>query len=317
MSESLRIAQNFPLAQTPPDASAYHLLDAGGGERLEQWGQYRLRRPDPRAPADADERRAAPALWADVDAWYEGAAGRGCWRRLTDVPERWVVHHGGLAFQIKLAPFKHTGLFPEQVDHWRWLARTASRLRDADRADSADGHDAAGARPHVLNLFAYTGGATVALARAGCQVTHVDASRPALVWAKENARLNDLPADAVRWIEDDAAAFVRREVRRGKRYRGVVLDPPAFGRTPSGAVWKLDRDLPDLLRACASLLDASAFVLINDYSDAADADHLATMLADIIRPRDGKPRVDRGRLRLTSTHGSVLDTGAYVRATPR
>ena len=197
--------------------TGYRLLDAGRGERLEQWGPYRLRRPDPRAGMG----RALPAeQWSQIHAQYLGEAGHGHWERLIpDLPERWTIAHGGITLVVKLAPFKHTGVFPEQADHWRWMA-----------AVSAD-------RPlRVLNLFAYTGGATMALARAGHHVTHVDASKPALTWARENAAANQLAPDAIRWIQDDALTFVRRELRRGKSYDAAILDPPAFGRTPDGRV---------------------------------------------------------------------------------
>jgi 23S rRNA (cytosine1962-C5)-methyltransferase len=271
--------------------TGYRLLDAGRGERLEQWGPYRLRRPDPRAGMG----RALPAeQWSQIHAQYLGEAGHGHWERLIpDLPERWTIAHGGITLVVKLAPFKHTGVFPEQADHWRWMA-----------AVSAD-------RPlRVLNLFAYTGGATMALTRAGHHVTHVDASKPALTWARENAAANQLAPDAIRWIQDDALTFVRRELRRGKSYDAAILDPPAFGRTPDGRVWRLTDQLHDLLESVAKLLPEPAFLLINDYSRDAEQHPLASLLASTIRT---KGAIESGRLELPLPAGRVLDTGAYVR----
>jgi 23S rRNA (cytosine1962-C5)-methyltransferase len=270
--------------------TGYRLLDAGRGERLEQWGPYRLRRPDPRAGMG----RAWPAeQWSQIHAQYRGEAGHGHWERLAaDLPERWTIDHGGITLVVKLAPFKHTGVFPEQADHWRWMTSLTSRPLS------------------VLNLFAYTGGATMALTRAGHQVTHVDASKPALTWARENAAANHLAPDAIRWIQDDAATFVRRELRRGKRYDAAILDPPAFGRTPDGRVWRLQDQLPDLLARVAELLPEPTFLLINDYSRDAEQQPLATLLASTIGARGV---IESGRLELPLPAGRVLDTGAYVR----
>lgn len=283
---------------TAPSPSTYTLLDAGRGERLEQWGPYRLRRPDPRATMG----RAMPAsAWDQVDARYAGEAGRGRWDRLTDdLPERWTITHGGVELVVKLAPYKHTGVFPEQAEHWRWMSQLTALTAAAT----------AGRALSVLNLFAYTGGATMALVRAGCKVTHVDASKPALAWARENAAANSLAADAVRWIQDDAATFVRRELRRGRRYDAALMDPPAFGRTPDGRVWKLSDQFPDLLRDVVSLLEQPVFLLINDYSRDADPTTLAHLVESALALRRG---VEAGHLQLRTTNGRQLDTGAFVR----
>jgi 23S rRNA (cytosine1962-C5)-methyltransferase len=279
--------------------SGFALLDAGRGERLEQWGPYRVRRPDPRATMG----RALPAeIWSQIHAQYLGEAGHGRWERTGDLPNRWTIEHGGITLVVKLAPFKHTGVFPEQADHWRWMTSVAATAR------------AGAARPlAVLNLFAYTGGATIALARAGHQVTHVDASKPALTWARENAAANHLPADAIRWIQDDAATFVRRELRRGKRYDAAIMDPPAFGRTPDGRVWRLRDQLPELLESVVALLAEPTFLLINDYSRDAEQEPLATLLTTALKPRATPGELEAGRLELPLPAGRVLDTGAFVR----
>jgi 23S rRNA (cytosine1962-C5)-methyltransferase len=313
----------------------YELLDAGHGERLERWGAYRLRRPDPRAAGLMRQRPARE--WDQVDARYHGDAGRGAWTRETAVPDQWIVRHDGLALVIRLAPFKHTGLFPEQAMHWRWMRATAARATAATagvKADATAGAETgAGAERRalrVLNLFAYTGGATIALARDGHQVTHVDASKPALAWARENARVNELPADAIRWIQDDVPTFVARERRRGRHYDAVLLDPPAFGRAPKSAakghaIWRVEQDLLPLLENVLALLVNPVFVLINDYARDADPGALDLLLRPLLRARGWLPPrtgdtdepeqdgLDSGRLSLRTSGDQLLDTGAYVR----
>lgn len=294
------------------NAAGYALLDAGDGERLERWGAYVLRRPDARALALT--RRLPADAWRRADAHYRGDAGSGAWSRRTDLPERWLVTHGDVILTVKLAPYKHTGVFPEQAAHWRWMqAMAAHGGRHAQDAEPAGVH-----RPlRVLNLFAYTGGATLALAKAGCHVTHVDASKPALAWAKENARANDLPADAIRWIEDDAAAFVARELRRGRTYDAALLDPPAFGRAPKGratggaaggGLWRLDEHLPALLRDLRQLLPDPLFVLINDYARDADAGALAALLHQTMRGAGAAEAMNASGLHAASLATAGLDT---------
>ena len=287
---------------TAPTPSNYTLLDAGGGERLEQWGPYRLRRPDPRATGA----RARPtAEWERVDARFHGEAGRGSWERLNDVPERWTIDHGGLTLIVKLAPFKHTGVFPEQAEHWHWMTRAAGAAPAKADASSA-------ARPlEILNLFAYTGGATIALAKAGHKVTHVDASKPALAWARENASANGLAADAVRWIQDDAATFVRREIKRERVYDAALMDPPAFGHTPRGGIWRVDDQLEPLVADVLSLMPEPVFFLINHYAREADGRELMRAITSHLPPtlRAG----EHGVLRLKTSTGRSLDTGVYAR----
>jgi 23S rRNA (cytosine1962-C5)-methyltransferase len=284
----------------------YVLIDAGGGERLEQWGPYRLRRPDPRATGV----RARPsAEWDRIDARFHGEAGRGRWERIADIPERWTIDHGGVTLVVKLAPFKHTGVFPEQAEHWRWMTRAA--------AGAAVAGEAGRTQPlEILNLFAYTGGATVALAKAGHKVTHVDASKPALAWARENAAANALAADAVRWIQDDAATFVRREIKRGRVYDAALMDPPAFGHTPRGAIWRVDDQLEPLVADVLSLLRDPVFFLINHYAREADGSELVRVVTPHLPPtlrEDNGALAEHGVLRLKTSAGRPLDTGVYAR----
>jgi 23S rRNA (cytosine1962-C5)-methyltransferase len=291
-------------------AGPYRLLDFGRGRRLEQWGGVRLARPDSRV---VGEPRLPDAAWAAADAVFEGRVGGGRWHPARALPDRWPVDHAGLRFSVGCAPSGHTGLFPEQASHWSWMIEALAAATGPGGAPHGPG--AAPAR-EILNLFAYSGGASVALAQAGARVTHVDASRPAIGWARENAALNGV--STIRWIHEDARRFVDREHRRGRRYDGLLLDPPAFGRGPSGE-WRLERDLPDLLEAAAGLLAPSpAFVLLNVYSGDLDATDLAPLLtwATGLDPDGRAGTVESGTLSLTAEDGRTLPTGLYARMAP-
>ena len=263
----------------------YALLDSGHGEKLERLGPWVLRRPDPQAMWSP---RQAPADWnarahlvfrRESDRggrWVPGGAGE-------QPPERWEITPGGARLVVRPTPFKHVGLFPEQASNWAW---TAERLRPhrGKRGDE---------RAKVLNLFAYTGAATVFAARAGAFVTHVDSSKPALRWARENAAASELPGDAVRWIEDDALAFVRREIRRGKRYQGVLLDPPPYGRGPGGEKWVFEDQIADLVAQLGELLAPDAFVVLSCYAVGTSPLAFANLLGEL-----GPGRVEAGELAL-------------------
>ena len=271
-----------------------------------------LARPDARATG-------RPALdhdaWSRADATYEGriggSTGGGRWRTTRPLPGRWPIEHAGLRFLVGCAPSGHTGLFPEQADHWAWMVN-ALTLSPGDAPGGAPG------APEVLNLFAYTGGASIALAAAGARVTHVDTSRPAIGWARDNAGLNGV--STIRWIHEDARRFVDREHRRGRRYDALLLDPPAFGRG-AGGDWQLDRDLPGLLEAAVALLaPAPAFVLLNVYTgelDAADVDRLLAWALDVRPDGGGLGPIEAETLTLTSADGRRLPTGVYARAARR
>ena len=282
---------------TPPQT--YTLLDFGDGRRLEQWGPYRLARPDPTArgtpPAD-------PGAWRSADARYEGEKGRGTWvQPARPLPESWPVDFDDVRLAVRLAPYKHTGVFPEQQQNWRW---TRERARSAGRP------------LNVLNLFAYTGGATVSLAREGHFVTHVDASKPAIGWAKANADLNTLPGDRVRWILEDAPKFVAREIRRGRTYDGIILDPPAFGHSPSGKTWRAERDLAPLLEDCRDLLaERPAFLVLNGYAQNDTPASFHRLLSGILRARTRLTNFDieARELNLAAPDGRELSTGIVAR----
>ncbi|MEG1684305.1 MAG: class I SAM-dependent methyltransferase, partial [Oscillospiraceae bacterium] len=227
----------------------YELLDCGGGEKLERWDRQILVRPDPQAIWETP--RTHPG-WRNANARYLRAqTGGGHWEK-SNLPEQWLAHYGELTFQIKPMNFKHTGLFPEQAVNWDFAMK---QIRTADRPI------------RVLNLFAYTGGATVACAKAGAEVCHVDAARGMVAWARENAKASGLENAPIRWIVDDCAKFVEREIRRGKTYDAIIMDPPSYGRGPGGEVWKLEDNLYPFLKLCAGALsDKPLFVLVNSYT---------------------------------------------------
>lgn len=231
------------------DWKDYEILDTSDGEKLERWKDILLIRPDPQViwntPRDAQ--------WSRANARYlRSSSGGGHWEDASLKKREWTVDYKGLTFKISPTGFKHTGLFPEQAVNWDYMA---SRIREAGRPVK------------VLNLFAYTGGATLACARAGAQVCHVDASKGMVAWARENAALSGLAEKPIRWIVDDCAKFVQREIRRGSRYDGIIMDPPSYGRGPGGEVWKLEEKIYELLELCAQLLSEDAlFFLLNSYT---------------------------------------------------
>ena len=277
----------------------YAVLDAGGGEKLERWGDVILRRPDPQTiwpPAD-------PALWRQAQAHYHRSErGGGSWEILRPLPEKWSIRHGELRFWVKPTGFKHTGLFPEQAANWQWMDGLIRRRITAG-----------GEAPRVLNLFGYTGGASLACAAAGAHVTHVDAAKGMVLWAKENRELSGLPETSFRFIVEDALAFVRREIRRGHSYDGILMDPPSYGRGPSGEVWKLEDELFGLVDTCAQALsDRPLFFLINGYTTGFQASVLDNLLLRCVVSRHGG-ETDSGELCLPVETGGVLPCGASGR----
>ena len=274
----------------------YEVLDTGGGEKLERWGSVILRRPDPQTIWPQND----PALWRQAQAVYHRSErGGGSWEFLAKLPESWTVRHWELRFRVRPTGFKHTGLFPEQAANWDWMD---GLIRRSGRTDV-----------RVLNLFGYTGGATVACAAAGAHVTHVDAAKGMVQWAKENRELNKLPETSFRFIVEDALRFVQREIRRGSRYDGILMDPPSYGRGPSGEVWKLEDELFGLIDTCAQVLSEDPlFFLVNSYTTGFQASVLANMISRCVaRPHGGK--VTAEELCLPVTAGGVLPCGASGR----
>ena len=227
----------------------YEVIDTSAGEKLERWGQYILVRPDPQVIWNTPK---VSRGWKKMNGHYHrNKKGGGEWE-FFDLPEQWTIRYRSLTFNLKPFSFKHTGLFPEQATNWDWFSE---KIRNAGRPIK------------VLNLFAYTGGATVACAKAGASVCHVDAAKGMVAWAKDNARLSGLADAPIRWIVDDCAKFVEREIRRGKTYDAIIMDPPSYGRGPSGEVWKLEENLYPFVRLCAQVLsDRPLFVILNSYT---------------------------------------------------
>lgn len=271
----------------------YELLDATGGERLERWGKHTLIRPDPQVIWHEPRRH---KRWNSADAVYtRSQSGGGSWSK-NNLPESWNLKWRDLSFRVKPTGFKHTGLFPEQAANWMVL----------DRASRNTG------RPlSILNLFAYTGAATIVCANAGAKVTHVDAAKGMVAWARENAELNHTEA---RWIVDDCGVFVEREFRRGNRYDGIIMDPPSYGRGTNGQVWKLEDDLYGFVKKTFSLLsDNARFFIINSYTTGLAPSVLRYLLEALIVPRfGGRVEADELGLRVSAT-GLLLPSGATGR----
>ena len=252
------------------DWKDYELLDCGSGEKLERWGKYILVRPDPQAIWDTPRTLSG---WNRPHARYaRSSTGGGQWAK-KEVPERWTVGYKGLTFNIKPMNFKHTGLFPEQAANWDFCM---DAIRNAGRPIS------------VLNLFAYTGGATVACAAAGASVCHVDAAKGMVAWAKENAQSSRVADKPIRWIVDDCAKFVEREIRRGRTYDAVIMDPPSYGRGPSGEIWKLEENLWPFVELVTQVLsDKPLFFLINSYTTGLAPSVLTYILETLVSKKYG------------------------------
>jgi len=279
----------------------YELCDASDGERLEKWGKYTLVRPDPQV-IWRDAR--THTLWSRPDASYRRAkSGGGAWNE-NRLPDAWTIAYGSLRFRIKPMGFKHTGLFPEQATNWDWFSELI-RERKAE-----------GKEVKVLNLFAYTGGATVAAAAAGARVCHVDAAKGMVAAAKENAALSGLSDAPIRYIVDDCKKFIERELRRGNRYDGIIMDPPSYGRGPTGEVWKLEESIDGFVALTAGLLsDEPLFFLLNSYTTGLSA-HAMKCVADLrIGNRRGY-RSEAEEIGLPVSQKSiVLPCGSSVRVT--
>lgn len=273
----------------------YELLDCGDGEKLERWNRQILVRPDPQAIWEAPRRNSA---WNHPDARYvRSNTGGGHWER-KKLPEQWSVHYGALTFQVKPMNFKHTGLFPEQAVNWDWFSE---KIKHANRPVK------------VLNLFAYTGGATLAAAAAGASVTHVDASKGMVTWAKENAVASGLKDAPIRWLVDDCVKFVEREIRRGNHYDAIIMDPPSYGRGPKGEIWKIEEAIHPLVKLCTQILsDDPLFFLINSYTTGLQPAVLAYLLGTEMKRFHGKVMAEEIGLPVSS-NGFVLPCGASGR----
>ena len=276
----------------------YEVLDTSGGEKLERWGNYVLVRPDPQVIWNTPKN---DPLWRKYDARYaRSSTGGGTWSNL-HLPEHWQVRYKELTFNVKPMNFKHTGVFPEQAANWDFIMET---IRSAGRPINA------------LNLFAYTGGATLACAAAGASVCHVDAAKGMVAWAKENAKSSGLAEKPIRWIVDDCAKFVEREIRRGRRYDAIIMDPPSYGRGPSGEIWKLEENLWPFVQLVSQVLsDNPLFVIINSYTTGL-APSVVGYIMDSIFTKQYGGHSECGELGLpVSDSGLVLPCGSTGRWT--
>lgn len=273
----------------------YEVIDCSKGEKLERWGSYILVRPDPQVIWDTPRRERG---WQKPNGHYHRSQkGGGEWE-FFDLPQQWQIPYGSLTFNLKPFSFKHTGLFPEQAVNWDWFGE---KIRRASRPVK------------VLNLFAYTGGATLAAAAAGASVTHVDASKGMVTWAKENAISSGLGDAPIRWIVDDCVKFVEREIRRGNHYDAIIMDPPSYGRGPKGEIWKIEEAIHPLVRLCVQLLTKKPlFFLINSYTTGLQPAVLAYLLGTELKGFGGTVTAEEIGLPVTAS-GLVLPCGASGR----
>lgn len=280
----------------------YRLLDSGSGRKLERFGKFIVDRPEPQAlwqprlPADR---------WTSAHAVFsgEGDEEAGKWRQQAPVPESWPIKLHDVTLICRLSAFRHLGLFPEQLPHWDWMGE---RIADAQKALGTE-------RPRVLNLFAYTGAATLLAAKAGAEVVHVDASKKAVAWARENQSASKLSDAPIRWMLDDARKFVAREVRRGRTYHVILVDPPKFGRGPTGEVWDLFEHLPPLMNDCVRLLaPQQSSLVLTAYAIRASAVSIGQLLGEALGPRGG--HLETGELAILEENGArAVPTSLYSR----
>lgn len=271
--------------------SDYELLDSGENMKLERFGDIIVARPETQALWG--KRR--PDIWETAHAEFTFRDKKGSWIMKKSISGSWESSWGNVRFLARLTGFKHTGIFPEQAPNWQWVTEKVSELKT----------------PKILNLFGYTGIASIVAAQAGAFVTHVDASKQSLDWANENARLSNIPEDKIRWILDDALAFVKREARRGATYDGIILDPPAFGRGAKNEVWKIEEDLPVLLDALKNLLaESNSFFLLNGYAAGYSPRSFAQAVESVFGGING----EAGELHIKETESErVIPSGIYVR----
>ena len=274
----------------------YEVLDTSGGEKLERWGKYLLVRPDPQVIWNTPHEH--PGWKKKNGHYHRSSKGGGEWEFI-NLPDEWSISYKDLTFHLKPFSFKHTGLFPEQAVNWDWFSNLIAH---------------AGRPVKVLNLFAYTGGATVSAAKAGAQVTHVDASKGMVSWAKENAAASGLADAPIRWLVDDCTKFVEREIRRGNHYDGIIMDPPSYGRGPKGEIWKIEENIFPFVELTAKLLsDKPLFFLINSYTTGLQPAVLSYMLNLTVKKKfGGKVSAEEIGLPVSST-GLVLPCGASGR----
>lgn len=273
----------------------YELIDSGNGHKLERYGEYTLVRPDPEA---LWQKTSPESVWKEAHLEFERTAHRTKWIIKDGVKRNWTIEFGNLNFQIQPSSFKHTGLFPEQLPNWQWMERV---IKNANK------------KPTVLNLFAYTGGATLACAKAGAEVCHVDGSKTAVAWARTNAELSGLTDAPIRWIVDDVLLFLKREIKRGRKYDAIIMDPPSFGHGPKDELWKIEEHFLELMQLCREILsDEPLFVLINGYTAGYSPIAYQNNLNDMMQGHNGT--VEIGELVIEqSASDRLLPCGIFAR----
>ncbi len=313
------MTQESKIITTSTEAD-YELLDSGEGEKLERFGKVVLSRPDPQALW----KKSNPSVWKNVDGYFSREEKGSNWEIKPGTPDKWEIGFGGLKFWIKPTTFKHVGLFPEQRENWSWMQKVikdASPTRPQGRAVSPDplygvegeSDSSREGAVQVLNLFAYTGGATLAAAQAGASVVHVDGSKVAVNWARENAELSGLTSKPVRWILEDVPTFVKREIKREKKYDGIIMDPPSFGHGPDSQLWKIEDNFLGLIDDCMQLLsDKPLFFLINGYSAGYSAIAYENNLLPLKEKFGGEIEIGELTIEENKT-GRLLPAGIFTR----
>lgn len=287
----------------------YELLDSGNGEKLERYGSYILRRPDPEA---LWEKSKESIFWDKADLKFVRNGNKTKWITKDGTPKSWNISYGDLKFSIRPTSFKHTGLFPEQLPNWQWIEKLiGSGKRSCLKG--AQGKTLRSEPISVLNLFAYTGGATLACAKAGAEVCHVDGSKTAVEWARENAKLSGLENAPIRWIVEDVILFLKREIKRGRKYDAIIMDPPSFGHGPKDELWKIEENFLELIKLCKEILsDNPLFFLINGYTAGYSAITYENNLKDIMKNYNGE--IENGELVIEQSESDkLLPCGIFAR----
>ena len=301
---------------TKPNAD-YELIDSGDGEKLERFGKYILRRPDPQA---LWQKRLDDDIWKKADARFIRDSDNGNgenksgWVFKKEIESRWPIEFSGLKFFIKPTAFKHVGIFPEQSQNWSWLLEKVSTVVKNNIVKVGDTQEG---EMEVLNLFGYTGGASLVCAKSGAKVVHVDGSKAALSWGKDNAEISELSQKPIRWILDDARAFVSREIKRGRKYDGIIMDPPAFGHGPENELWKIEEHFLSLVADCMKIMkDKPCFFLINGYSAGYSAIAYENILLQLVEKFGGSVEIGELAIEESKIEGKyrrLLPAGIFAR----